>query len=491
MSATLVWFRADLRLHDNPALWHALSTAGSRKSPLLAIFCLTPQQWLDHDQGPNQLNFLLRNLASLRQDLLELNIPLKLIHAATFAELPSQLARFCREYQVEELFYNEEYQWNERQRDQAVHEQLQMQGVQLHSYQDQVLFTPGRLLTGKGDYYTVFTPFYRQWIQRLDASDLQPLPKPPAQAATAWEADPLPESLTELGLDSGNTNIQQLWPAGETAALEQLAAFCEQSLHRYKELRDFPALEATSRLSPALAQGLISPRQALTAVWQATQGRLTDKESGAGTWVAELVWREFYRHLQIGFPRVSRGRAFKTPTEKLAWRSLQEDRVQEDLEAWKAGQTGFPLVDAAMRQLQQTGWMHNRLRMLTAMFLSKHLLIDWRIGEAYFMQQLIDADLASNNGGWQWAASTGTDAVPYFRLFNPYRQSERFDPQGDFIRRYLPELKQLQGKAIHQPPVHKNRSDLFAETGDYPPPRVDLKAARERVLAAFEAIKPS
>src|SRR5690554_8082807 len=205
-----------------------------------------------------------------------------------------------------------------------------------------------------------------------------------------------------------------------------------------------------------------------------------DKSTGAGVWVSELVWREFYRHLLIGFPRISKGRAFKPATEKLTWRSIENSKVQRDLQAWQTGQTGFPIIDAAMRQLLETGWMHNRLRMLVAMFLSKNLLIDWRVGEAFFMQHLIDGDLAANNGGWQWAASTGTDAVPWFRIFNPVTQSRRFDPEGRFIRQWIPELAHLDNHDIHLPP----QGTLFSSTR-YPAPMVNLKSSRQRALEAF------
>lgn len=485
MTSSLVWFRADLRCHDNPALFAACQAAAKKGEKVLAVYILAPQQWKSHGQGSRQTHFLLRNLLLLSQQLEQLNIPLKFIESRYFAEAPQLLADFCSEHQVSSIYSNQQFEWNERQRDLAVQTQLEKAGIHWSSYQDQVIFSPGQLLTGKGDYYTVFTPFYRNWMRQLQPEQLQPLPLPEPAAPNRKRSDPLPKLFD---LPQPDPSLQLLWPAGEIAALQRLNDFCSQGLHSYASLRDQPATQGTSGLSAWLALGVISPRQCLAAAWQASQGRITDKNTGAGVWVSELVWREFYRHLLVGFPRVSRNQAFKLETERLAWRSLDDPQVQEELEAWKQGQTGFPLVDAAMRQLQQTGWMHNRLRMLTAMFLSKHLLIDWRVGEAYFAEQLMDWDLAANNGGWQWAASTGTDAVPYFRLFNPYRQSERFDPEGDFIRLWVPELKHLNSKQIHQPPV--NKQDLFAGPG-YPEPIVDLKAARERVMQAFQAIKPS
>ncbi|SFC29816.1 deoxyribodipyrimidine photo-lyase [Marinospirillum celere] len=486
MPKQLIWFRADLRCHDNPAFWEAAQAAREAQQPLLAVFIITPQQWLAHGLGSNQVGFLLRNLAQLGQQLSQLNIPLKLLNTPDFSSLPKCLVDFCKEQEVQRVYYNQQLEWNERQRDQAVNQSLHQEGITSASFEDQVIFPPGQLRTGKGDYYTVFTPFYRKWLGQLNPQQLTTLPCPAPQPQTHLTSDPVPEQLEEFPPHPYYQQVQSLWPAGEAAALQQLDDFINQALDHYAQARDFPAQPGTSSLSPWLALGVLSARQCLAAAWQATQGRLASKDTGAGVWTSELIWREFYRHLLVGFPRVSRGRAFKPETEKLAWRSLNNPEVQQQFQAWQEGRTGFPLVDAAMRQLVATGWMHNRLRMLTAMFLSKHLLIDWREGESFFMKQLMDADLASNNGGWQWAASTGTDAVPYFRIFNPYSQSKRFDPEGDFIRHWLPELKHLNSKQIHQPPVDK--ADLFTESS-YPQPIIDLKSARERVLQAFQAIK--
>ncbi|WP_404415437.1 deoxyribodipyrimidine photo-lyase [Marinospirillum sp.] len=483
MPATLVWYRADLRSHDNPALVEACRAASTQGKAVIAVFLVTPQQWLEHGLGSNQAHFLLRNLESLSQQLNALNIPLKFLETPDFQGVPQKLTDFCAQHQISDVYCNQQYEWNERQRDRAVAQKLSESGAQLHTFTDQVIFSPGQLLTGKGDYYTVFTPFYRNWISQLSSAQLQPLPPPAKQFPGPIKPDPLPE-LPDF--PTPEQPLQKLWAAGENTALQALNEFCEEGLRDYASLRDQPALKGTSGLSAWLALGVLSPRQCLTAAWQASEGRIMDKNTGAGVWVSELVWREFYRHLLVGFPRISHGKAFKPETEKLAWRSLEQPEVQQQFQAWQEGQTGFPLVDAAMRQLNQTGWMHNRLRMLTAMFLSKHLLIDWRLGEAYFAEKLVDWDLAANNGGWQWAASTGTDAVPYFRLFNPYSQSQRFDPEGEFIRRWVPELKHLNSKQIHQPPVDK--TDLFAESS-YPQPIIDLKAARERVMQAFQAIK--
>ncbi|MEO1513280.1 MAG: FAD-binding domain-containing protein, partial [Planctomycetota bacterium] len=229
---------------------------------------------------------------------------------------------------------------------------------------------------------------------------------------------------------------------------------------------------------PYLAHGVISPRQCVEAALGVNQGRIDSGDPGVIGWIEELIWREFYQHVIAAFPRVCKGRAFRTDMDRVEW-----SHDQGLFDAWREGRTGYPIVDAAMRQLAQTGWMHNRLRMIVAMFLTKDLMIDWRWGERHFMNRLVDGDFASNNGGWQWSASTGTDAQPYFRIFNPTTQGEKFDRDGEFIRRFVPELSELPGKAIHDP----SSAGLFGEL-DYPDPIVDHRAARETTLARFKAL---
>lgn len=492
MPRQLVWFRSDLRLEDNPALFRAC-----QQGEVVAVFVHSPEQWQEHGWGDLKTAFVLSNLHALAQQLRQLNIPLKILTVTRFSYAPQALLELAKELGISKLLFNDEYEWNEQQRDNAVVEAFTQAGINVERFTDQVIFPPGSIRTGKGDFYTVFTPFYRNWLSQLKPEHLVPLPAPQAQAPTQLANDPLPAFVSSQQL--------KLWPAGEAAAHQKLQDFAEQALNNYDQQRDFPALAGTSQISAYLAAGVLSPRQGLAAAQMHSAGRFMDKSTGAGVWVSELVWREFYRHLLIGFPRISKGRAFKPATEKLAWRSIENSKVQRDLQAWQTGQTGFPIIDAAMRQLLETGWMHNRLRMLVAMFLSKNLLIDWRVGEAFFMQHLIDGDLAANNGGWQWAASTGTDAVPYFRIFNPYTQSAKFDPQGEFIRHYLPELAHLNNKDIHQPPANKLVVDKLSEglftneifgdesgnrkSSSYPAPIIDLKLSRDRVMQAFEAIK--
>ncbi|MBI7342381.1 deoxyribodipyrimidine photo-lyase [Pseudomonas aeruginosa] len=469
----LIWFRCDLRTTDNSAL---LAAADGR--PCVALYLLSPAQWREHDDAPCKVDFWLRNLGELQRQLAALNIPLLVRDCGHWRQAPEVIGQLCRELGIGAVHVNQEYGVNEERRDQAVGQRLREQGVAFHSHLDQLFFAPGSVLTRTGGYFQVFSQFRKVCHERLYQTLPGVRPRPQPQPPHALASDPLPDAVPAFPRPADS--LRRLWPAGEEVAQERLRDFADQHLADYHERRDFPALPGTSQLSPYLAAGVLSPRQCLDAALVANRGEFSGGQQGAATWINELLWREFYKHILVGYPRVSRHRPFREETEALRWR-----QAPAELEAWQQGRTGIPIIDAAMRQLLATGWMHNRLRMVVAMFLSKNLLIDWREGERWFMRHLIDGDLAANNGGWQWSASTGTDAVPYFRLFNPLSQSERFDPRGEFIRHWLPELAGLERKAIHDP----SSLGLFAGV-DYPRPMVDLKASRERALAAFRNLPP-
>ncbi len=466
----LLWLRNDLRIQDNTALAAALQAG-----PTVAVFLLSPEQWLAHDDPACKVDFWLRNLIELQQSLATLNVPLLIRYAAEWQQAPKVIAELCQQLNISAVQVNTEYGIHESQRDLAVGALLVDQGILFHSHLDQLLFKPGSVLTQTGTYFKVFSQFKKICYQRLYDYLPETIATPKAQAALDIASDAIPNAVA--GFAATDPSVQALWPAGEQAAQQRLQTFAEQAIDDYLDHRDIPALPGTSQLSAYLAAGVISVRQCLHAALAANQGEFDSGKPGVVIWINELLWREFYKHILVGYPKVSRSRAFKPETEFLAWR-----HSPKDLLAWQQGRTGFPIIDAAMRQLLATGWMHNRLRMVVAMFLTKNLLIDWREGERFFMQHLIDGDLAANNGGWQWSASTGTDAVPYFRIFNPISQSQRFDPKGTFIRHWVPELKHLSDKEIHQP---KLLTGLFG-TADYPKPIVDLSASRQRALSAFK-----
>ncbi len=462
----LVWFRNDLRVADNAAL----TAACKADDPVHACFVVTPEQWQEHDWSPARVQFVIAHANALAEDLAKLGIPMTFLQARRFDDSLEPLTQLCRDQNIARVHFNEEYGVNERRRDKALKQKLDDLDIETCKYRDQTVAPVGDILTQQGEPYSVFTPFSRRWRSWVDETQPAAFPIPKAIA------DPVePARLDEIP-DAFRDAPPALVETGEDAAHHQLEAFLSERAGAYKDDRDFPALDGTSQLSPYLANGVLSGRQCLLAARQA-QG-MGGNQDGLTTWISEIAWRDFYVNILYHYPRVSMHRAFKQETEALAW-----NPPGEQFEAWKEGRTGIPIVDAAMRQLNETGWMHNRLRMVTAMFLTKNLFIDWRLGEAYFMSKLVDGYLASNNGGWQWSASTGTDAAPYFRVFNPVTQSERFAPKGEFVRHWVPELAKLDNKRIHDP------SKGGVIPGGYPRPIVDLKESRKEAIAKFQALK--
>jgi deoxyribodipyrimidine photo-lyase len=459
---SLVWFRNDLRVDDNPAL-----QAACERGDVVGAYMPAPAQWRSHGMGANRTAFLLRTLHALAGSLAALNIPLLIRTCDDFADHPRQLVQLATDVAADAVFCNDEYPLDERNRDAAASARCRSAGIEFHRAAGGVVLPPGRVLTAAGQPYTVFTPFKRRWLTQLDAGALELSQRPRPQRKLGIASDVVPEHFGGVGTDL----LATTWPGGERAAQQRLAEFVAGAIHRYHEDRDRPDRDGTSCLSPYLAVGAISARQCVVAARSASFAA----DAGVGAWLNELIWRDFYAHVTAAFPDICRGRAFRPANDRVAWR---HDPVAFD--AWRAGRTGYPLVDAAMRQLAATGWMHNRLRMLTAMFLTKHLLLDWRHGERHFMELLVDGDFAANNGGWQWSASTGTDAAPYFRIFNPVTQAKKFDPDGVFVRRWVPELASLRGNSIFEP----WRSGVATH---YPAPIVEHGMARLRALAAFRA----
>jgi len=444
---SLVWLRRSLRLYDNPGLHLALES--SQSAIVLYIDC--PQQDALHQISPHQRQLVKQCWNSVSQSLNNNGIQTIWLDGSDYADLPHQLEALCRQHQVEHIYYQKEYLLNEQQRDKAVYAMCQQHGIQIHAHHGFYLVPPGKVTKSDGAPYKVYTPFKKAFIQQLLDQPLAPKPLPDALSTSqSAVADPI---------------------------LDRLSEFIQTQAPDYKAKRDFPAQNATSQLSAALAIGQVSPRQCLASLLANYGPEIYDPQHACHNWLSQLIWRDFYGHIAWHFPQVIKGKAFKEETDNIAWHESPSQ-----LAAWQSGQTGFPIVDAGMRQLNQTGWMHNRVRMIVASFLTKDLFINWREGEQYFMRHLIDADFANNNGGWQWAASTGTDAAPYFRVFNPTTQSERFDPNGDYIRRYVPELSGLSGKQIHNPP------NAIRKQVGYPEAMVDHKAARQYAIDIFKAL---
>lgn len=466
----LVWYRNDLRVHGHRALGAALASG----QPVRALYLVTPGQWQQHGVAPARQWYVLESLRELGKTLAARGVVLDIIDCDDFSAVPTALLAYARKHAVTEVFSTREYPLNEWRRDKAVAAALAGAGVAISGFDDSVLVPPKTLKTGQGGWYTVFTPYRKRWQAWLADNPPACEALPDAARAVRFNGDAQIDGLlSQLELDDA---VLSCWQPGEQAAREQLARFLGEGIDGYKGQRDLPAVDGTSGLSVALSAGTISVAECyLGALAQQAAGAT---ESGVQTWISELAWRDFYRQIMANFPRLAWGEPFRLETRFVPW-----SRDPKLFDAWCRGETGIPLVDAAMRQLNSTGWMHNRLRMVTAMFLTKQLFIDWRWGEAYFMATLLDGDFAANNGGWQWSASTGTDAAPYFRVFNPVRQGQRFDPDGDFIRRWLPELAGLDSKQVHEPWKYADK------VPGYPSPIVDLAGVRERVSAAFQGAR--
>lgn len=465
----LVWFRRDLRLDDQAALYRALTSARQ-------VFCtfILDRDILDAlPRADRRVEFILGALAVLDAELRARGGALIVRHARAVDEVP----RLAAELGVQAVFINHDDEPAALQRDAQVAARLQAFGAELRSFKDHVVFERREVMTAAGGPYGVFTPYKNAWLRQVNEFYLRgyPVERHAARLAPSPLATGVP-ALADIGFE----------PAGLSAHIGQGSRGAEALLDdfldrmdQYHETRDFPAVKGPSYLSVHLRFGTVSIR------WLArlAQQRMTAGDRGAEVWLSELIWRDFYHQVMHHHPHAMTA-AFRPEYDAIAWET--GPAADALFAAWCEGRTGYPLVDAAMRQLRQTGYMHNRLRMVAASFLTKDLGLDWRRGEAWFAEQLLDFDLAANNGGWQWASSSGCDAQPYFRIFNPVSQSEKFDPEGRFIRRYCPELAALDAKAIHAPWA---RAPLAMQGVDYPRPVVDHALARERTLARYAVVK--
>ena len=501
----------------------------SAQPKIHALFVVTAEQWLEHDMSIVQMDFIFRTLKVLATSLFnQLNIELHVLKTADFDSCIETVANFCQQHSITHMASNYEYEVNEMQRDAAIEQRLKQQDIEFSRYHDQCILPPKALTTNDETMYKVFTPFYKKWQSILETSppNLYSTEKVNSDKPTAERLSQILATIDDLHqqtlrlfskayfeTESVNQdhqaqllkNAEETFVAGEVAAYQQLQTFLAEDVQRYDIARDQPSLEATSRLSAYLTVGAISPRvcylkakQAAEAIYETnalnqskkrpTKPLENSNEAGAEQdiqrWISELAWRDFYRHVIADRPDIVKGTAFnKVADTKVHW-SYDE----QDFNRWCQGQTGVPLIDAAMRCLNQTGFMHNRLRMVTAMFLTKDLFIDWRWGERYFMQRLIDGDFASNNGGWQWSASVGTDAAPYFRIMNPFSQAKTHDKEAIFIKTWLPELKAVKPSILHDEAKLRQALSAKGELAnvDYPQPMVEHKQARLYAIGQFK-----
>jgi deoxyribodipyrimidine photo-lyase len=469
-TGAIVWLRQDLRLRDNPALQAAAKLGG----PIVPVYILCDAEEQEFPAGGASRWWLHRSLAALDKDLRSRGSQLSLLRGPALETLGEAAARTG----ARAVFWNRRYEPASVARDIDVKTQLRAAGLVVESFNGALLREPWEIQNGTGHPYRVFTPFKRRVLEDLD-------PPEPLRMPSRWDAPvawPDSLSLDELQLlpeIAWYDTMERAWKPGEAGAHARLRSFTRKPLAAYAKTRDRPDLDETSAVSPHLHFGEISVRQ----VWHALHG--TRAKLHESRFVSELLWREFAHHLLYHFPH--------TPLQPLDRRfeRFQWATDAAQVRAWQRGRTGFPIVDAGMRQLWATGWMHNRVRMIAASFLVKNLRIHWLEGARWFWDTLVDADLAANTLNWQWVAGCGADAAPYFRIFNPQTQSEKFDPAGDYIRRWVPELARLGAPHVHAP--HAAPAEALAAAGvrigsTYPAPLVDLAASRRAALAAYQAI---
>ncbi len=470
----LFWHRRDLRTSDNVGL----ASARQHTTKVVGIFCLDPQILQRDNVAPARIVYLIGCLEDLRSDYRRVGSELLILKnqpAVAITKLAVTL-------NAKAVYWNLDVEPYARQRDTAVATALQQQGIVVENSWDQLLHAPGEIITkSSAKPYTVYTPFWKNWIG-------QPKAKPVANLETSEGLTPQEQLLAQeagaINLPSAK-DLGYVWhqplilQPGETAARNRLEEFVNNSLSEYAQQRNFPAIDGTSRLSAAFKFGVLGIRQ----VWEATSAiyectRSDEEKDSILTWQKELAWREFYQHVLYFFPQLAEG-AYRQQMQNFPW-----DNNQAHFQAWCEGRTGYPIVDAAMRQLNETGWMHNRCRMIVASFLTKDLIINWQWGEKYFMQKLFDGDLAANNGGWQWSASSGMDPKP-LRIFNPASQAQKFDPEGEYIRQWLPEVSSLEIEYLVTGKIPEDERDSCG----YPSPIVDHKRQQQEFKKRYQEQK--
>ncbi len=478
MNPTLLWFRQDLRLDDNPALQAAIARGGA----VIPVFLHAPEEEAEWAPGGAARWWLHRSLEALQQQLAALNTQLVLRRGAA---LPS-LRKLIEETGAGAVYWNRRYEPAVTVRDREVKRALRDSGTEAESFNGALLLEPWEIQNQSGKPFQIFTPFWRQARRQLEPPAPQPAPSSWPSPATR----PRGTALDELALLPGVRwfdQIEATWKPGTVGAHRQLERFLETAWSCYDTGRNLPAIAGTSALSPHLHHGEISPRAVWHAVLASAKSRGVDAEAALGSqFITEIGWREFAHHLLYHFPRTPL-EPLRAEFTKFGWASNPDL-----LRAWQRGRTGVPMVDAGMRQLWATGWMHNRVRMIAASFLVKNLRLPWQDGARWFWDTLVDADLAANTLGWQWSAGCGADAAPYFRIFNPVSQGRKFDPEGDYVRRWVPELAELDASVIHAP-WEADAATLQAANvhlgSNYPNAMVDLKQSREAALAAYREMR--
>jgi deoxyribodipyrimidine photo-lyase len=457
----LCWIRRDLRLHDHNALSHAL-----KEGETVIVFIFDEHILVKlKNKSDKRLSFIFDSLVEIEKQLQKKGSSLVVRYGKPEEEIP----KLCEEFKIDKVFTNRDYEPYAKKRDELVVKKLKASGIDFETFKDSVFHEKHEILTGTGSLYKVFTPYKNKWLEKFEESG-KVIPDYKCELKNLLKfSNPKNILETDWYKVMGFHPSPSVLKAGTSEALKRLESF-ESHMNKYKEARDFPAQEGTSNLSTYIRFGNISIRDMI-------RSGVSKRSEGASTWLAEIIWRDFYHMILDTHPYVEK-ESFKREYDQIKWLGSEED-----FKAWCEGRTGFPVVDAAMRCLNETGMMHNRLRMIVASFLCKILLVDWRKGEKYFAEKLMDFDLAANNGGWQWSSSSGCDAQPYFRIFNPYSQSEKFDSEGVFIKQWIPELARANAKEIHRP-------DALLFQG-YPLPIVSYEKNRQRCLEMYTVVKKS
>jgi deoxyribodipyrimidine photo-lyase len=484
-SCGLVWLRRDLRVSDHAALHQALTHC--QRVHVVFVFDTDILDALP--RVDRRVEFIRESLVEVDQQLREMAGHPQAGLIVRHGVAKDKIVKLAQHLQAQAVFANHDDEPMALARDIQVRGHLADHGIVLHTYKDHVVFERNEVLTQMAKPFSVFTPYKNAWLKKLTQQDLQAWPIAPLASRLAARPDDLAQPVPELqDLDFAASNLKALKiPTGESGAQALLQDFLKR-IDQYEDTRNFPAIKGPSYLSVHLRFGTVSIRQ----LAREAHARMLAGSPGAAVWLSELIWRDFYVQVLHNYAHVGQGKSFKPDYDAIQWE--HGPHAHKLFDAWCEARTGYPLVDAAMRQLNQTGYMHNRLRMVVASFLVKDLGIDWRWGEKYFATHLNDFDLSANNGGWQWASSSGCDAQPYFRIFNPISQSEKFDPEGKFIRRYLPELAALSNQDLHAPWLAKplalqGAGVVIGKT--YPAPVVDHAQAREKTLLRYAVVKKS
>jgi deoxyribodipyrimidine photo-lyase len=478
-ATSIVWHRRDLRLEDNIALEHAARTS----ERVVCAFVLDPELLRGDRVGPPIVSFFFDALAELRADLYAYGSDLALLEG----DPASELRTLAQRVQADAIFFNRDYDPDAIVRDTRVSDVLRRENLHVASFIDHVYYSANEILKDDGSPFVVFTPYKHRWLQRHEHDPRPPIASPAAAKNKLAPTNTIGTTLSVPAPEHYGLRRSALYPRGGSANAGQLLdAFIEERIDAYADQRNFPAFEATSRLSPYLRAGAIGIRTCVHAASQARRRTRPIHRIGVDTWLSELIRRDFFQAILAHFPRVASEPFLEDAKE------LRFPFSEETFSAWREGRTGYPIVDAAMTQLNTYGWMHDRLRTIVASFLTKHLLLDYRLGERYFEQRLVDAELAANNGGWQWSASTGVDAAPNFRVFNPVIQSEKFDPHGTFIKKMLPALAGLDAKTVHAPwtltPLQAQAHGLRLGQ-NYPEPIVEHLQARDRATVFYASLR--